>query len=112
MNYFRLFLLISLPWVSLVAPLQAWALQIEKLQNPQSFVVNTITPGYFISSANGESEARDNNGFITKLSKDGQVLHLQFIQGGQNQATLHGTERDGDYWTHSVCGRLGHDTGI
>lgn len=81
--------MISLPWLSLLTPIQTLALQIEELQNPHSFVTDPSTPGYFISSTNGEPEARDNNGFITKLDKDGQVVHLHFIHGGQEKITLH-----------------------
>ena len=89
MNHLFIPFIINLLWLSLVAPAHTLALQIEELQNPQSFVTNTTTPGYFISSTNGEPDARDNNGFITKLNKDGHVVHLHFIQGGKNNTTLH-----------------------
>lgn len=89
MNYSHLPLLISLSWLSLVAPLPTWALQINELQNPQSFIANPTLPGYFISSTNGEPGDRDNNGFITQLNQDGKVVHLHFIKGGKNNTTLH-----------------------
>ena len=89
MNRFRLLLMILLPWLGLATPVPGWPLQIEGLKNPQSFVPNPTSPGYFISSVNGEYEDRDNNGFITKLNKDGKVLNLHFIRGGQDETTLH-----------------------
>ncbi len=89
MNYFHVILLISFSWFSFFPSQLTWALQINELQNPQSFVSNPTVPGYFISSTNGKLKDRDNNGFITKLDKDGQVVHLHFIKGGKDDATLH-----------------------
>jgi DNA-binding beta-propeller fold protein YncE len=54
---------------------------------------------YFISNVNGEPDARDNNGFITKLDTDGKITSLKFIQGGVGSVLLHapkGLALDGD----------------
>lgn len=69
-------------------PNPASASQVDGLQTPQSFVADPSSAFYFISNINGESEAKDNNGFITRLDKDGKITHLHFIQGGQNGTTL------------------------
>lgn len=74
--------------VSLIS--SARASQIDQLQRPQSFVADPSGDFYFISNVNGESEAKDNNGFITRLDKDGKTSHLRFIQGGHNGTTLDG----------------------
>ncbi len=67
----------------------AMALQVTGLQSPQSFVSDQTCDCYFISSINGEPDARDNNGFITKLDRDGKVVGSQFIRGGTGTTVLH-----------------------
>src|SRR5215510_9906578 len=62
---------------------------VTELQTPYSFVSSPSGKEYFISSVNGEPEARDNNGFITKLDANGKILNLKFIQGGAAGVTLH-----------------------
>ncbi|HZS11219.1 MAG TPA: hypothetical protein VFA38_03145 [Nitrospirales bacterium] len=75
--------------VTIVGPVPSHALQITGLQHPDSFVADPAGTQYFISNMNGDTEARDNNGFITKLDKSGSVAHLHFVQGGVGEATLH-----------------------
>jgi hypothetical protein len=71
----------------LLAP--ALALQVTGLQAPQSFVSDQACECYFISNVNGEPAEKDNNGFITKLDRDGKVTAAQFIRGGGGTVTLH-----------------------
>jgi len=66
-----------------------WAHPIVELQAPQSFIVDTTGDQYFIANANGEPGQADNNGFISKLNKEGEVVNLHFIQGGQGNTILH-----------------------
>lgn len=70
-------------------PAIALALQVTGLQAPQSFVGDAACECYFISNVNGEPAAKDNNGFITKLDRDGKVIAAQFIRGGDGGTTLH-----------------------
>ncbi len=65
------------------------ALQVTGLNGPQSFLSDSAHQEYFISNVNGESDARDNNGFITKLDGKGKVVNLHFIQGGKGRTILH-----------------------
>jgi sugar lactone lactonase YvrE len=65
------------------------AIQITGLESPNSFVGDPSGTEYFISNVNGEPDARDNNGFITKLDTDGKVTSLKFIQGGVADVLLH-----------------------
>lgn len=45
---------------------------------------------YFVTNwGTGSPEAKDNNGFISKMSPDGTVQQLKFIAGGAGGATLH-----------------------
>ena len=67
----------------------ALALQVSGLESPHSFLADPATNSYFISNINGETDARDNNGFITKLSDDGRITAFKFIEGGRENVTLH-----------------------
>jgi DNA-binding beta-propeller fold protein YncE len=71
----------------IVSPLGA-QITVTELQSPYSFINDPIEKNYFISSVNGEAEAADNNGFITKLNPNGKLLNLKFIQGGKDDVTL------------------------
>ncbi len=73
----------------LCVPAVTMALQVTGLQAPQSFVSDQTCDCYFISNINGEPDARDNNGFITKLDRDGKVIAAQFIHGGDGTTVLH-----------------------
>jgi len=45
---------------------------------------------YFVSNFGpGDAQAKDNNGFISRVSPDGQIQQLQFIAGGKAGVTLH-----------------------
>ena len=62
---------------------------VTDLASPYSFVSDAAGKEYFISSVNGEPDARDNNGFITKLDANGKIIDRKFIQGGLGDITLH-----------------------
>jgi len=66
-----------------------FALQITGLKNPAGFAVDPATGAYYISNENGGANERDNNGFITKLNKNGKIEKLKFIEGGLGGVTLH-----------------------
>jgi hypothetical protein len=74
-------------WLSLA--LSSNAAQITGLESPNSFVGDSAGTEYFISNVNGDPQARDNNGFITKLNTEGKVTSLRFIQGGDAGVSLH-----------------------
>ena len=63
--------------------------EVRGLKTPESFIVDPATGLYYISNINGGPTDRDNNGFITKIAKDGKVLNLTFIAGGAPGVTLH-----------------------
>ena len=65
------------------------AAQITGLETPNSFIGDPAGKEYFISNVNGEPEARDNNGFITKVNTEGKIINLKFIQGGASEISLH-----------------------
>jgi hypothetical protein len=45
---------------------------------------------YFVGNwGNGSYDAKDNNGYISRMSPDGKIMQPQFIAGGRNGVTLH-----------------------
>jgi sugar lactone lactonase YvrE len=45
---------------------------------------------YFVGNwGNGAPDAKDNNGYISRMSPDGKIEQPQFIAGGKNGVTLH-----------------------
>ena len=84
--YFRFVSFIAL---TLGLALPSEAVQITGLASPNSFVGDPSGSEYFISNINGEPDARDNNGFITKLNAEGKVTSLKFVQGGVGEIFLH-----------------------
>ena len=67
----------------------ARALQVAGLEGPHSFLADPGSNTYYISNVNGDGRDRDNNGFITKLSGDGEIVAFKFVAGGQGPVTLH-----------------------
>ncbi len=43
---------------------------------------------YFVSNINGDGNAHDNNGFISRVKADGSIENLRFIAGGTGGVTL------------------------
>lgn len=86
--YFRYWFFLFLSLVSSLT-LPSEAAQITGLATPNSFVGDPSGSEYFISNINGEPDARDNNGFITKLNAEGKISNLKFIQGGVADVSLH-----------------------
>jgi hypothetical protein len=61
----------------------------DGLAGPESVVHDTIADVYLVSNVNGDPGEADDNGFISRVSPDGQVLVLKWIAGGQRGVTLH-----------------------
>ncbi|MBI4377488.1 MAG: SMP-30/gluconolactonase/LRE family protein [Nitrospinae bacterium] len=67
----------------------ASAFEVEGLKTPESFIVDPSTGNYFISNINGSGPlGKDDDGFITKLNKDGKVINFTFIDGKGKDITL------------------------
>jgi len=68
---------------------------------------------YFVSNINGNPGIKDGNGFITRITADGVVDSLHFIQGGRNGVTLNapmGSRVQGDtLWVLDVDVLRGFD---
>jgi len=62
--------------------------QIDSLQTPESVLWDAAQDVYFVSNINGNPNAADNNGFISRVKPDSGVENLRFIEGGKKGATL------------------------
>ena len=56
---------------------------------PEAVRYDPVQDFYFVSNFNGSGDARDNNGFISRLRADGTVERLRFAAGGVGGVTLH-----------------------
>ena len=56
---------------------------------PEGVVHDTVADVYFVSNIAGNPSARDNNGFISRLTTEGVVDSLRFVSGARSGVTLH-----------------------
>jgi len=56
---------------------------------PESVLADTVADVYLVSNINGGPTDKDDNGFISRVSPDGQVLELKWIDGTALPAELH-----------------------
>ena len=65
------------------------AFEVQGLKTPESFIADPSTGNYFISNINGGGPGgKDDDGFITKLDKDGKVINLAFVDGKNKDIIL------------------------
>src|SRR5713101_6943518 len=69
---------------------------VSGFQNPESVVHDPITDVYLVSNVGG-APFTVNHGFISRVSPQGTVLDLKWIEDGVNGATLHGPK---GLWLH------------
>jgi hypothetical protein len=71
------------------APLSAAiAHTVEKLDAPEAARFDPELGVYFVANINGRPDAKDGNGYISRITRDGQVDSLRFIAGGRRGVTL------------------------
>ena len=58
-------------------------------QTPESVLHDEAGDMYLVSNINGGPTDKDDNGFITRLSPDGQRVELRWIDGASAAVTLH-----------------------
>jgi sugar lactone lactonase YvrE len=63
---------------------------VENLKNPESVKWDSALGVWFVSNVNGNPNAKDNNGFISRLRRDGTAVDAErnFIAAGRNGVTL------------------------
>jgi hypothetical protein len=64
------------------------ALSPAGLNQPENLVYDSTADVFLVSNMGGGGTAHDDNGFISRLGPDGQVLELRWIAGGQHGARL------------------------
>jgi sugar lactone lactonase YvrE len=71
------------------APLSAAiALTVDSLENPEAARFDPELGVYFVANVNGVPFAKDGNGYISRLTRDGKVDSLRFIAGGRGGVRL------------------------
>ena len=58
---------------------QAWILQ--GLASPESVIASAETGVLYVSNVGGEGDVKDGNGFIARVSRDGQILQREWATG-------------------------------
>lgn len=58
-------------------------------KGPESALHDEHSDVYLISNVNGDTSAKDGNGFISRVSPDGEVGELRWIDGAAEGVTLH-----------------------
>lgn len=70
------------------APVEAIRVADVGFATPESVLHDTSSDVYLVSNINGAPTAADGNGFISRLSPDGEVLELKWIDGEAEGVTL------------------------
>lgn len=65
-----------------------FAFQVSGMKTPESIIVDPETGYYYVSNINGHPLKKDNNGFISKIRSNGEIIDLHFISGGKNGVHL------------------------
>ncbi|NNC97562.1 MAG: gluconolaconase [Gammaproteobacteria bacterium] len=70
---------------------ESWVL--ENLDSPESVVLSTDKSFYYVSNVNGEGDAKDENGYIARVSLQGELLQQYWASGlnGPKGLALSGT---------------------
>lgn len=63
---------------------------VEGLSQPEALSFDPAQNVYFVSNVNGSPGVKDGNGFISRITADGVMDSLHFIQGGRNGVELDG----------------------
>ena len=61
---------------------------VEKLDAPEAARFDPELGVYFVANINGKPDGKDGNGYISRITRDGQVDSLKFIAGGRGGVTL------------------------
>jgi DNA-binding beta-propeller fold protein YncE len=60
-------------------PQKAW--EASGFKNPESAVYDQATGAIYVSNVNGDPMQKDGNGFVSKLSPDGEVIAQEWVKG-------------------------------
>ncbi len=71
-------------------PVPAKVAEADGLATPESVLWDADQGVWFVSNINGNPSARDDNGFISRLTRDGAIDSLHFIMSGTGGVKLNG----------------------
>lgn len=87
---------------------------VDGLSQPEALSFDATNNVYFVSNSNGSPGVKDGNGFISRITADGVMDSLHFIQGGRDSVQLDapmGSRVEGDtLWVLDVDKLRGFDT--
>jgi sugar lactone lactonase YvrE len=63
---------------------------VDGLSGAEAVSYDSAHNAYYVSNVNGPVGVKDGNGFISRITADGRVSSLHFIQGGRNGVELNG----------------------
>jgi hypothetical protein len=63
------------------APLLALEWRTSGLANPESVALSEDGSFFFVTNVNGEADAKDGNGFVSRVSRDGRLLEREWAVG-------------------------------
>lgn len=69
-------------------PTATRVIAVPGFSSPESVLHDSTQDVYFVSNINGSPTAKDANGFISRVTPEGAVVNLRFIEGGKNGVTL------------------------
>jgi hypothetical protein len=86
-------------------------IRVEGFATPESVLYDSIADVYLVSNVNGNPVEKDGNGFISRVSPDGQVLQRKWIDGAAQGVTLNAPKglaiRDGKLYVADIdCVRM------
>lgn len=88
---------------------------VDGLSGAEAVSYDSAHDAYYVSNVNGSVGVKDGNGFITRITADGRVNALHFIQGGRNGVELNGPMgsriRDDTLWVLDIDALRAFDVG-
>lgn len=70
------------------APTATRVTAVPGFSSPESVLHDSTQDVYFVSNINGSPTVKDGNGFISRVTPEGAVVSLRFIEGGKNGVVL------------------------
>ena len=62
---------------------------VDSLDGPEAARWDSDLKVWWVANVNGGPGAKDNNGYLSRISADGKIDSLKFVAGGRNKVTLH-----------------------
>ena len=74
----------------------------EGFSTPESVLYDAEQQVWFVSNINGGPSAKDDNGFISRLTVAGAIDSLHFIQGGRDGVDAQRAQGPRDHGRHAL----------